>query len=295
VLQCGGVPRGSRSSVGRECRLCKGEARLWADRGDVGLFCCGHCRFVSGEPREELSARERYQGYYHAPAPAAPMTRYGQWLQEAEALVGRGHVLEVGAGNGGFVQAALGRGWKVDANEVSDSGLEMLRRTAATVFSGDLTSAHYPDAKFDLVVSLEVIEHLPAPLDLVREMWRVTRPGGLLILTTPNFNGLSRRYLGIRWRVIDPEHLGYFTPSTLFRLLRDVGYKSVRVRSRSLDVLSWRRCSDPARVTRFDPHASARLRETVESSKGLLFAKAMVNAALQVTGLGDSLLAWARR
>ncbi len=104
-----------------------------------------------------------------------------------------------------------------------------------------------------------------------------------------------RRYLGIRWRVIDPEHLGYFTPSTLLRLLRDVGYKSARVRSTSLDVLSWRRCGDLARVTRFDPHASARVRETVESSKGLLFAKAMVNVALQVTGLGDSLLAWARR
>lgn len=193
------------------------------------------------------------------------------------------------------MRAALARGWRVDANEVSDSGLDMLRRTGATVFSGDLASAHYPDAQFDLVVALEVIEHLPAPLDFVRETWRVTRPGGLLILTTPNFNGLSRRYLGIRWRVVDPEHLGYFTPLTLLRLLRDVGYKSVRVRSGSLDVLSWRRCSDPAAVTRFDPHASARLRETVEGSTGLLFAKTMVNAALQVTGLGDSLLAWARR
>jgi SAM-dependent methyltransferase len=281
--------------MGRKCRLCRGEARLWADRGDVTLFCCGRCKFVSGEPREELSAGERYQSYYHAPAPAAPVTRYRQWLEKAEGLVGRGHVLEIGAGSGGFVRAALARGWKVDANEVSDSGLEMLRRTAATVFPGDLAAAHYPDAQFDLVVSLEVIEHLPAPVDHVREMWRVTRPGGLLILTTPSFNGLSRRYLGIRWRVIDPEHLGYFTPSTLLRLLRDVGYKSVRVRSTSLDVLSWRRCGDLARVTRFDPHASARLRETVESSKGLLFAKAMVNAALQVTGLGDSLLAWARR
>lgn len=295
VHQSGGVPRGSRSSVGRRCRLCKGEARLWADRGDVALFCCGHCQFVSGEPREELSAGERYQGYYHAPAPSAPMTRYGQWLAKAEGLVGRGRLLEVGAGSGGFVRVALARGWKVDATEVSESGLQALRTTGATVFAGDLASGNYADGQFDLVVSVEVIEHLPAPLDHVREMWRVTRPGGLLVLTTPNFNGLSRRYLGIRWRVIDPEHLGYFTPATLLRLLRDVGYTSVRVSARSLDVLSWRRCSDPEGVARFDPHASARLRDTVEGSRGLRFGKAVVNAALHVTGLGDSLSAWARR
>jgi len=278
------------------CRVCQAEGRLWADRGDIALFRCRRCWFVSGEPHEQLTVEERYQGYYHAAAPPpAPEARYRQWLAKAESVVGCGRLLEIGAGSGGFVRVALSRGWKVDATEVSESGLQALRKTGAAVYAGDLASGHYRDAQFDLVVSLEVIEHLPAPLDHVREMLRVTRPGGLLVLTTPNFNGLSRRYLGIQWRVIDPEHLGYFTASTLVRLLREVGYRSVRVRSRSLDVLSWRGRSDNGSVTRFDPHASARLRETVEGSRGLRFAKVMVNAALQVTGLGDSLLAWARR
>ena len=283
------------SQLGMNCRVCVAGAQLWGDRGDIALFRCGRCGFVSGEPHEKLSTENRYQAYYSTVSPPPPKARYGQWLAKAEGLVGRGRLLEVGAGSGAFVRVALARGWKVDATEVSESGLQALRATGATVFAGDLGSGNYRDAQFDLVVSVEVIEHLPAPLDHVREMWRVTRPGGLLVLTTPNFNGLSRRYLGIRWRVIDPEHLGYFTRLTLLRLLRDVGYKSVRVRARSLDVLSWRRCSGPGEIARFDPHASARLRDTVEGSRGLRFSKAIVNAALQVTGLGDSLLAWARR
>jgi SAM-dependent methyltransferase len=163
------------------------------------------------------------------------------------------------------------------------------------VFAGDVAAARYADAQFDLVVSVEVLEHLPAPLTHLREVSRITRPGGLLLLTTPNFNGLSRRLLGMRWRVIDPEHLGYLTPLTVSRLLREVGYRQVQVRPRSLDLLSWRRGTGPDGAGRFDPHASARLRDTVEGSRVLRPAKAIVNGVLQMTGLGDSLLVWARR
>jgi SAM-dependent methyltransferase len=277
------------------CRICAATARLWADRGDVALFHCGRCGFVSGEPRQALTAVDRYQNYHAEPAAPAPEARYRQWLARAETSVGPGHLLEVGAGTGGLVRIALSRGWKVDATEVSESGLRALRETGATVFAGDLAAAQYGTAQFDLVVSLEVLEHLPAPLSHLREMGRVTRPGGLLILTTPNFQGLSRRLLGMRWRVIDPEHLGYFTPTILSRLLHEVGYTTVRVTSRSLDVLSWRRGCGPMGIALFDPHASARLRDTVEDSRILRLGKSMVDAMLRASGLGDSLLAWARR
>jgi len=194
-----------------------------------------------------------------------------------------------------LVRVAISRGWKVDATEVSEGGLRALRETRATVFAGDITAAKYETAQFDLLVSLEVLEHVPDPLAHLREMWRVTRPGGLLILTTPNFQGLSRRRLGIRWRVIDPEHLGYFTPRVLSHLLREVGYSSVWVTSRGLDVLSWRRGSGPIGVTPFDPYASARLRETVDNSWLLRLGKSVINGVLRVSGLGDSLLARAQR
>ena len=277
------------------CRVCDAAVRLWADRGDVALFHCRRCGFVSGEPREALTDADRYRRYHATSSAPAPEARYTQWLAKAEAGVGPGRLLEVGAGAGGLVRVALSRGWRVDATEVSEAGLRALRETRATVFAGDITAAKYEAAQFDLVVSLEVLEHVPAPQVHLREMCRVTRPGGLLILTTPNFQGLSRRRLGLRWRVIDPEHLGYFTPRVLSGLLREVGYTSVRVTSRGLDVLSWRRGSGPAGVTPFDPYASARLRESVDNSSFLRLGKSAVNGLLRVSGLGDSLLARAQR
>ena len=277
------------------CRICGAATSLWNDRGDVRLYRCALCGFVSGRASRSVPAEQRYEDYYCHPAPASPDARYHEWLAQAEAVVGRGRLLEVGAGSGGFVRTALARGWEVDATEISKSALDGLRAVGAAVFTGDVAAARYPDRRFDLVVSLEVIEHLPAPMAQLAELCRVTRAGGLLLLTTPNFDGLSRRCLGVRWRVIDPEHLGYFTPSTLRCTARQAGYRDVRVTSRSLDVLSWRRGAGPGGARAFEPSASARLRDTIQGSTVLDFGKALVNSALRMTKLGDSLLVWARR
>jgi SAM-dependent methyltransferase len=164
----------------------------------------------------------------------------------------------------------------------------------ARVFAGDLHDARYPGGTFDLVACIEVLEHIPAPAVYLQEMARILRPGGLLLLTTPNFQGLSRWLFGSRWRVIDPEHLGYFTPRTLRSVLEEAGFRSVSVRSRSLDVSTWRWPSEES-TRAFDPHSSARLREEVETSVALRAAKAVINAGLGLVGAGDSLLAWATR
>ncbi len=279
------------------CRLCRSQRLApLAARPELELLGCRECGFVSGWPTGDRDASSRYADYYHGAILQAPHPeqRYDEWLDEAERRVGRGHLLEVGAGSGGFVQSALRRGWRVDATEVSASGLEHLRKTGARVFAGDLREAGFGEATFDLAVSLEVLEHLPEPRPHLAELARVLRPGGLLLLTTPNFGGLSRRLLGWRWRVIDPEHLGYFTPRTLRGELRRHGFDPVSVRSRGLDVTTWSGPA-PGGVRRFDPVKSARWRDGINASALLRPAKDGLNGVLALTGLGDSLLAWARR
>mgnify|MGYP001613381998 CR=1 FL=1 len=276
-----------------KCRLCEGGTRLLVARADLSLHRCLSCGFVSGWPTSEITPEERYAGYHEAPPLPAPEDRYHEWMGRAEAKLGRGRLLEVGAGSGGFVRVALSRGWAVEATELSGSGLARLRETGAKIFAGDLLAARYPDAAFDWVVSLEVIEHLPLPTPHLRELARITRPGGLLLLTTPSFGGLSRRLLGFRWRVVTPEHLGYFTARTLERSLRQAGYRRIQIASRSLDVTTWRRASEER--AQFNPQAAAQLRDTVEGSRALRWSKTLINLALRATGLGDTLLAWAER
>ena len=259
------------------------------------MYRCSACAFVTGEPAATTAEAVPYLNTYSQPHAPDPEARYHEWLSRAEGVVGKGRLLEVGAGGGGFVRIALQRGWEVHATETSPSAIERLRSLGAgAVFEGDLPALALPSSTYDLVVALEVVEHVHAPSSHLAETFRLLKPGGMLLLTTPNFDGLSRRWWGLRWRVIGAEHVGYFTGSTLTRTLKACGYSSIRVRSRSLDLSTWRTSVGKGSVGSFDPHASARMRDAVEGSRVLRTSKDTVNRVLGLTGLGDSLLAWAQ-
>lgn len=119
-------------------------------------------------------------------------------------------VLEIGCGGGMFAawMAESGAG-EVAAQDFSATPIAEAQRRfplANLTFSvGDIEAIDSPDQAFDVVVSCETIEHVPRPARAVAELARVLRPGGLLLLTTPNYlslQGVQRMYwkvTGRRW------------------------------------------------------------------------------------------------
>jgi 2-polyprenyl-3-methyl-5-hydroxy-6-metoxy-1,4-benzoquinol methylase len=101
-------------------------------------------------------------------------------------LAGR-TLLDAGCGTGLFSARAVQRGASVTSIDVGD---RLLARVAAKCEStrvvGRLEALPFADASFDVVLSTEVVEHLPRPIDGIRELVRVLRPGGRLVVTTPN-------------------------------------------------------------------------------------------------------------
>jgi SAM-dependent methyltransferase len=96
----------------------------------------------------------------------------------------------------------------------------------------------YPDAAFDLIVSMDVIEHVPDPVPWVKEALRVLRPGGVLYLTTPNYGSTSlrvlentaleavARYQGFSRKHIHPTKM---TTERLRQVLEDAGGEQIRI------------------------------------------------------------------
>lgn len=108
-------------------------------------------------------------------------------------------VLEIGCGNGAFARELVERGAVLVAADFSPSAVAQARAevpATCEVMIADVQDLPFPSGRFDLVVSLETLEHVPFPERGLAELVRVTRPGGRLIITTPNYLSL----MGL-WRV----------------------------------------------------------------------------------------------
>jgi 2-polyprenyl-3-methyl-5-hydroxy-6-metoxy-1,4-benzoquinol methylase len=130
-------------------------------------------------------------------------------------------ILDVGCGNGSFVDAALEQGFKVQGIELSKLAVEVALDFNLPVRLLDFFSNEIDYCSFDAITFFEVLEHLPNPIQFLLRAEEVVKPGGLIYLTTPNFNSLDRRVLGKNWNVFHREHLTYFTEKNLIKLIQE--------------------------------------------------------------------------
>lgn len=145
-----------------------------------------------------------------------------------------GSLLDVGCFSGMFLGNAKKRGFSVAGVEPNrDAFLHVRDAQGYEVVHGNLESAHFPAERFSAVSFLDVIEHIPDPVTELREVFRILRPGGVLILTTPNVKGLPQRVVKTKrwlarqpWCPIDdvPWHLWGFTQRSLARCVQKAGF-----------------------------------------------------------------------
>jgi len=153
-------------------------------------------------------------------------------------------ILEVACGRGGFAKLLATRGAVVSGADFSETALRIARNRISQNGGGifhihlaraDVQQLPYADQSFDIIISCETLEHLPQPLQALKEMARVCRPGGLLYLTTPNyFNamGLYYVYTSLRRRRMTPGSDQPFDRIFLFpsvrSMFRRAGWKILR-------------------------------------------------------------------
>jgi len=139
-----------------------------------------------------------------------------------------GRALDIGCGNGRFILTMNALGWQFEGVEISKAAVDVCRRAGIKVFHGDLKSAAYPGESFDLVSARHLIEHVPEPGELMKEIFRILKRGGRLVVRTPNNGALGRRFFGTYWYANDvPRHLILFAPRSLDLVARQCGLRPV--------------------------------------------------------------------
>lgn len=175
---------------------------------------CGVLRQDVKLSEEELA--EWYRTRYHDGTYCHTYEHDAQVARQRLAAYGisRGAVLlDVGCGNGAFVNEAIAQG--IDA-----WGQDLAEQPAGPrIYAGDLEALCFPAARFDVVTAHDVLEHVPSPRAFLREIARILRPGGRLLVDFPRFHDPSGRH---HWKAI--EHLWMLTEEQLAELLRSEGF-----------------------------------------------------------------------
>lgn len=134
-------------------------------------------------------------------------------------FVPNGSLLDIGCGNGRFLHGMQQLGWQVKGVEFNDHAVNTCRKSRLDVHHGDLFSAQFDDASFDVINLSHVIEHVPDPKALFIEMSRLLKPKGLLVLKTPNSKALGRALFDTKWFANEvPRHLYLFSQKNLATL-----------------------------------------------------------------------------
>jgi len=144
------------------------------------------------------------------------------------ATQGHNRLLDVGCGKGSFIARMRDQGWEVEGSEVDADAVEYARSSGLSVHLGSLENIHFPDNTFDVITSNHVIEHVHDPISLIQECLRVLKPGGRLVLATPNIESFGHQYFERDWSHLDPpRHLRLFTKETLRECATRAGFRSV--------------------------------------------------------------------
>ena len=139
--------------------------------------------------------------------------------------------MDFGSGAGHFAQAALG--WRVTALDPYSS----VSNTSQYQIDGDSLKVNSPDETYDAITLWYVVEHLANPRMIIRELRRITKTGGMLVLAQQDFASIQAKIFGPRWLFLDPpRHLWQFTVGSLSELVRQEGYEVVAVRRTSIEM-----------------------------------------------------------
>ncbi len=159
------------------------------------------------------------------------------------AIGGPGHLLDVGAGTGILMHLAKERGWNPEGIDIAPLTAEKVAREFGLSISiGPFETHDFGGRHFDAITMLDVLEHVVDPLVTLRHAYDLLRPSGAIAIAVPNQRCLLTALVGtyarlrgpaanpLLFRLYVPQHLHYFTPPTLRRMIETAKFRILELR-----------------------------------------------------------------
>ena len=212
---------------------------------EIDIFICSECEYMTIEGlMKDTEVRDLYKdeyfegcsaGYPNYLAEESQLRKRGSYYRSIveEQLLSNGHILDIGCAAGFVLDEFAKSGWKCEGVEPNFS----MRKYA----TDELSLNVYPDFVetmserkecYDVVLMLQVLEHLRQPFSFVERLHSWASERSLVIVETWNFRSLFARLLGSNWHQLSPPWvLHWFTPKSLDTIFDAAGFEPVALGS----------------------------------------------------------------
>ncbi|MBS3113289.1 class I SAM-dependent methyltransferase [Candidatus Woesearchaeota archaeon] len=158
-----------------------------------------------------------------------------------------GKLLDVGCSEGKFIIEYQKKGFECEGIDISDKAIENGKRRGLDIKKVDITQKlPYKDETFDIICCGQVLEHVLDPLPVVRDMHRILKKNGNLIITVPNINMFRNLFLILLGKPLayscrfDSPHYRDFCKTEAIRILKKGGFKNIKITGDKLNIPYWK-------------------------------------------------------
>jgi SAM-dependent methyltransferase len=241
--------RGAEIEVARGCLLCATQElqpllhvhdfRHQPPRWDYHVVRCTNCGLLYRHPNirperlGDLYASPGYASFLGGKYTRKRIDRYELTMSGFGDLFASGdgrRLLDFGCGNGLFLEHAHERGFDCYGVDLSEASVEAARRRpggSRAYFGSPTDVPEIAAGGFDVITMWSVLAHLAEPPKDIAMLRGLLSPDGVLLILTVNAGSLVLKRLRETWGGFTPNHLAFFAPPTLERLLRGAGFGSV--------------------------------------------------------------------
>lgn len=139
-------------------------------------------------------------------------------------------LLEIGCGEGSSLERMRLRGWNVEGIESDPACVSLVKQRGIMCSKGDIRDVQFEPGSYHAIFMGNVIEHVYDPADFLAECYRILRPGGSIVIVTPNSRSWGHERFGKDWRGLEPpRHLQLFNSTNIVDMAKRVGLISPTV------------------------------------------------------------------
>jgi SAM-dependent methyltransferase len=205
-------------------------ARRLPDRIHYRMVRCDGCGLVRSDPIADpslLASLYRESAVTYSQEIANLRKTYGDYLRRLEKYgSGKNSLLEIGCGNGFFLEEALDQGYARAAGvEPSRAAVESAGpRVAESIRVDIMRPGLFAEGEFDAICMFQVLDHIPDPNSLLDECRSALARGGAVLCLNHDVSALPNRMMGEKSPIVDVEHTFLYSPSTISRLFASHGF-----------------------------------------------------------------------